>query len=157
MESLHHTVTLKKFEVLHQFIKKQNMIKKNYQLNWTKKFVDKAQQCFAFSPIKPTFKFAVEWSWFLETQWIWVTFSIQTKGFHTFQEMPGCGKQNDEWSLPKFKGVLFLLQLQKKTERISQPKKLSLMYLNSSLILIYKFEVILNWIGQFQILILKRI
>jgi hypothetical protein len=45
MESLHHTAILKK-EVL--FSKKQNMIKKNYQLNRNEKFVDKAQQCFAF-------------------------------------------------------------------------------------------------------------
>ena len=37
----------------------QNMMKKNYQLNWTEKFVDKAQVYFAFLPIKPTFKFAV--------------------------------------------------------------------------------------------------
>jgi len=33
MESLHHTAILKKFEYLRQFSKKQNMIKKNYQLN----------------------------------------------------------------------------------------------------------------------------
>ena len=26
------------------------MVKKNYQLNRNKKFVDKAQQCFAFTP-----------------------------------------------------------------------------------------------------------
>ena len=67
MESLCHTAILKKLEFLRQISKKQNMIKKNYQLNWTKKFVDKAQQCFAFLPIKPEFKFSVEWSWFLET------------------------------------------------------------------------------------------
>ena len=36
------------FEFLRQFSKKQNMIKKKYQLNRNKKFVDKAQQCFAF-------------------------------------------------------------------------------------------------------------
>ena len=48
MESFHHTAILKKFDFLRQFSKKQNMIKKNYQLNRTKKFVDKAQQCFAF-------------------------------------------------------------------------------------------------------------
>ena len=36
------------FEFLHQFSKKQNMIKKKYQLNRNKKFVDKAQQYFAF-------------------------------------------------------------------------------------------------------------
>ena len=46
IESLGHTAILKKFEFLCQFSKKQNMIKKNYQLNWTKKFVDKAQQFF---------------------------------------------------------------------------------------------------------------
>ena len=28
---------------------------------------DSASECFAFLPIKPKFKFAVEWSWFLET------------------------------------------------------------------------------------------
>ena len=55
------------FEFLRQFSKKQNMIKKKYQLNRNKKFVDKAQQCFAFLHIKPKFKFAVQWSWFLET------------------------------------------------------------------------------------------
>ena len=33
MESLCHTAILKKFEFLRQFSKKQNMIKKNYQLN----------------------------------------------------------------------------------------------------------------------------
>jgi hypothetical protein len=60
MESLRHTDILKKFEFLRQFSKKQNMIKKNYQLNCTEKFVDKARQCFAFLPIKPKFKFAVE-------------------------------------------------------------------------------------------------
>jgi hypothetical protein len=37
------------FEFLRQFSKKQNMIKKKYQLNRNKKFVDKAQQCFAFN------------------------------------------------------------------------------------------------------------
>jgi hypothetical protein len=36
------------------------MIKKNYQLNRNEKFVDKAQQCFAFLRIKAKFKFAVE-------------------------------------------------------------------------------------------------
>ena len=74
MESLWHTAILKKFEFLHQFSKKQNMIKKNYQLNWTEKFVDKAQQCFAFLPIKPKFKFSVEWSWLLEKYLIFVIF-----------------------------------------------------------------------------------
>ena len=44
-------------------------------ISWTEKFVDKAQQCFAFLPIKPKFKFAVEWSWFLETSLIWVNFA----------------------------------------------------------------------------------
>ena len=34
--------------ILRQFSKKQNMIKKNYQLNRNKKVADKAQQCFAF-------------------------------------------------------------------------------------------------------------
>ena len=34
MESLRHRAILKKFEFLRQFSKKQNMIKKNYQLNW---------------------------------------------------------------------------------------------------------------------------
>ena len=43
-----------------KFSKKQNMIKKNYQLNRNEKFVDKAQQCFAFLHIKPKFKFAVQ-------------------------------------------------------------------------------------------------
>ena len=38
-----------------------------YQLNTNVKFVDKAQQCFAFLHIKPKFKCAVQWSWFLET------------------------------------------------------------------------------------------
>ena len=53
------------FDFLGQFSKKQNMIKKNYQLNRIKKFVDKARKCFAFLHIKPKFKFAVlEWSWF---------------------------------------------------------------------------------------------
>ena len=60
MESLRHTAILKKFEFLRQFSKKQNMIKKNYQLNRNEKFVDKAQQCFAFLHIKPKFKFAVQ-------------------------------------------------------------------------------------------------
>ena len=32
------------------------MIKKNYQLNRNKKFVDKAQQCFAFLHIRPVFQ-----------------------------------------------------------------------------------------------------
>jgi hypothetical protein len=36
------------FEFLRQFSKKQNMTKEKYQLNRNKKFVDKAQQCFAF-------------------------------------------------------------------------------------------------------------
>jgi hypothetical protein len=48
------------FEFLRQFSKKQNMIKKKYQLNRTEKFVDKAQQCFAFLHIKQKFKFAVQ-------------------------------------------------------------------------------------------------
>ena len=39
----------------------------NYQLNRNEKFVDKAQQFFAFLHIKPKFKFAVQWSWFLES------------------------------------------------------------------------------------------
>ena len=58
------------FEVIWIFApisKKQNMIKKNYQLNRNKKFVDKAQQCFAFLHIEPKFKFSVQWSWFLES------------------------------------------------------------------------------------------
>ena len=75
MESLRHIAILKKFEFLHQFSKKQNTIKKNCQLNWTEKFVDEAQQCFAFLPIEPKFKFAAEWSWFLETLLIWVAFN----------------------------------------------------------------------------------
>ena len=55
------------FEFLRQYSKKQNMIKKKYQLNRNEKFVDKkAQQCFAFLHIKPKFKFAVQWSWFLK-------------------------------------------------------------------------------------------
>jgi len=46
MESLRHRVILnfEGFEFLRQFSYKQNMIKKNYQLNRTEKFVDKAQQ-----------------------------------------------------------------------------------------------------------------
>ena len=66
-----HTITLsysyfEEFEFWRQFSKKQNMIKEKYQLNENEKFVDKAQQCFAFLYIKPNFKFAVQWSWFLE-------------------------------------------------------------------------------------------
>ena len=34
------------------------MIKKNYQLNRNERFIDKAQQCFAFLQIKTKFKFA---------------------------------------------------------------------------------------------------
>jgi len=48
------------FEFLRQFSKKQNMIKKKYQLNRNEKFADKAQQCFAFLHIKPKFKLAVQ-------------------------------------------------------------------------------------------------
>ena len=48
MESLRFTAILKSFEFLRQFSKNQNMIKKNYQLNRNKKFVDKAQLCTAF-------------------------------------------------------------------------------------------------------------
>jgi hypothetical protein len=48
------------FEFLRHFSKKQNMIKKKYQLNRNEKFVDKAQQCFAFLHIKSKFKFAVQ-------------------------------------------------------------------------------------------------
>ena len=62
-----NTLSYSYFEFLRQFNKKQNMIKKNYQLNRIEKFVDKAWQCFAFLHIKPKFKFAVQWSWFLET------------------------------------------------------------------------------------------
>jgi hypothetical protein len=43
------------FEFLCHFSKKQNMIKKKYQLNRNEKFVDKAQQCFAFLHIKSKF------------------------------------------------------------------------------------------------------
>ena len=46
------------FEFLRQFSKKQNTIKKKYQLNRNEKFVDKAQQCFAFLQIKLKFKFS---------------------------------------------------------------------------------------------------
>jgi hypothetical protein len=46
------------FEFLRQFSTKQNMIKKKYQLNRNKKFVDKAQQGFAFLHIKAKSKFA---------------------------------------------------------------------------------------------------
>jgi hypothetical protein len=60
MESLRHTANLKEFEFLRQFNKKQNMIKKIYQLNRNEKFVDKAQQCFPFLNIKAEFKFAVQ-------------------------------------------------------------------------------------------------
>ena len=42
------------------------MIMKNYQLNRIKKFVDKAQQCFAFLHIKPKFKFAYSEVYFLK-------------------------------------------------------------------------------------------
>ena len=45
------------FEFLHQFSKKQNMIKKKYQLNRTEKFIDKTHQ---FLHIKPKFKFAAQ-------------------------------------------------------------------------------------------------
>ena len=62
-----NTAILKWFEFLRQFSKKQTMIKKNDQLNRNKKFVDKSQQYFAFLHIKPKFRFAVQWSWFLET------------------------------------------------------------------------------------------
>ena len=48
------------FEFLPQFSMKQNMTKKKFQLNRNEKFVDKAQQCFAFLHIKPKFKFAVQ-------------------------------------------------------------------------------------------------
>ena len=48
------------FEFLRTFSKKQNMTKKKFQLNRNEKFVDKAQQCFAFLHIKPKFKFAVQ-------------------------------------------------------------------------------------------------
>ena len=48
------------FEFMRQFSKKQNMIKKKYQLNRNEKFVEKAQQCFTFLHIKPKFKFAVQ-------------------------------------------------------------------------------------------------
>jgi hypothetical protein len=60
MESLRHTAILKQFEFLRKFSKKQNMIKKKYQLNRNKNFVDKAQECFAFLYIKTKFKFAVQ-------------------------------------------------------------------------------------------------
>ena len=67
-----HRITLtysyfEEFEFFRQFSKKQNRIKKKYQLNRIEKFVDKAKQCFAFLHIKQKFKFAVQWSWFLET------------------------------------------------------------------------------------------
>ena len=52
IESLRHTAIFEEFEFLRQFSKKQNMIKKNYQLNRNEKFVDKAQQCFTFLHIK---------------------------------------------------------------------------------------------------------
>ena len=39
----------------------------------------KAQQCFAFLHIKPKFKFAVLWNWFLETLLIWATFKLKKK------------------------------------------------------------------------------
>jgi hypothetical protein len=58
------------------FSKKQNMIKKIYQLNRNEKFVDKAQQCFAFLHIKSKFKFAIQWSWLLKMNLIWVIFNI---------------------------------------------------------------------------------
>ena len=48
------------FEFLRQFSKKQDMIKKKHQLNRNEKFVDKAQQCFAFLHIKAKFKFAAQ-------------------------------------------------------------------------------------------------
>ena len=64
------TLSYRYFEVIWyfcQFSKKQNMITENYQLNRNEKFVDNAQECFAFLHIKAKFKFAVQWSWFLET------------------------------------------------------------------------------------------
>ena len=62
MESLRHRgiLNFEGFEFLRQFSYKQNMIKKNYQLNRHKKFVDKAQQCFALLHIKPKFKFVAQ-------------------------------------------------------------------------------------------------
>ena len=64
-EALFHRITWSysyfvEYEFLRQFSKKQNMIKKKYQLNRNEKFVDKAQQCFTFLHIKPKFKFAVQ-------------------------------------------------------------------------------------------------
>jgi hypothetical protein len=60
-----HRITLsysysEEFDFLHQFSKKQNMIKKKYQLNRNEKFVGKAQQRFAFLHINPKFKFTVQ-------------------------------------------------------------------------------------------------
>ena len=55
------------------------MIKTNYQQNRNNNFVDEAQQCFAFLHIKPKFKFALQWSWILETELIWATFNIHLK------------------------------------------------------------------------------
>ena len=63
IESLCHTAFLKNLN----FWAHWAMIKKKYQLNRNEKFLDKAQQCFVFLHIKPKFKFAVQWSWFLET------------------------------------------------------------------------------------------
>jgi hypothetical protein len=47
MESLWDTAILKKFEFLRQFSKKQNMIKKNYQLN-KKKLLTKTSNVLPF-------------------------------------------------------------------------------------------------------------
>ena len=59
-EVLFHRITLscsyfEEFEFLNQFSKKQNMIKKKYQLNRNEKFVEKAKENFAFLKIKPKF------------------------------------------------------------------------------------------------------
>ena len=52
------------FEVIWRFAPIQQEAKHDLeQLNRNEKFVDKAHQCFAYSHIKPKFKFAVQLIW----------------------------------------------------------------------------------------------
>ena len=64
IESLRYSY-FEEFEFLRQLGKKQNMTKKKYQLNRNESLLTKHSNVLPF--YKPKFKFAVQWSLFLET------------------------------------------------------------------------------------------
>ena len=67
IESLRHIAILKNLNFCVNSARSKTWSRKTFCRTEIKKFVEKAQQCFALWHITPKFKFAVQWSWFLES------------------------------------------------------------------------------------------